>query len=257
MTKITCLVAVLFVCLLSGCVPSATVPLQTLNYPLYPQQRQKTLLVLLRGIGGQASDFKELGLVDMIQGSAMPCDVLVPDAHYGYYRDRSVVERLKQDVIDPARAQGYQHIWLAGFSMGGIGCLFYLREHPQDIETVLLISPFLGWDSQLEPILAAGDLRCWQPSADEQNDFPELLWLWIKQYQQQPSVYPPIHLIYAANDWITGDGPALLATVLPASRVIRDQGGHDNETLVRLFGRLFLPLSSTAQADEDSLRRNP
>ena len=54
------------------------------------------------------------------------------------------LERLATDVIAPAKARGYDEIWMMGPSMGGFGSLFYARAHTTDITGVLSIAPFLG-----------------------------------------------------------------------------------------------------------------
>src|SRR5690625_6784033 len=64
-------------------------------------------------------------------GSELDIDMLAADAHFGYYRERTFVQRLHEDIILPARQQGYQHIWLLGLSMGGFGAVLYCNEHPQ------------------------------------------------------------------------------------------------------------------------------
>src|SRR3546814_2428360 len=76
-------------------------------------------------------------------------DVLLTSATFAYYKERNIVERLQQDIIAPARAQGYQHIWLAGASIGGMGVLFYEHEHPGELDGLVLLAPWLG-DSRSE-----------------------------------------------------------------------------------------------------------
>src|SRR3546814_13006534 len=67
-------------------------------------------------------------------------DVLLTSATFAYYKERNIVERLQQDIIAPARAQGYQHIWLAGASIGGMGVLFYEHEHPGELDRKSVVS---------------------------------------------------------------------------------------------------------------------
>ena len=75
---------------------------------------------------------------------SIDADLVAVRAHWGYYEKHIVVERLHQDVILPARAKGYRHIWFVGISLGGWGSLQYVRQHAKEIEGMLLLAPFLG-----------------------------------------------------------------------------------------------------------------
>ncbi len=219
-----------------GCTPATRVPLPVLSYP--QAQQQANLLIILRGIGGETRDFERLGAIAAVRRRHLPFDVVVPDAHYGYYKKQILIERLNEDIIQPARKQGYQQIWLAGFSMGGLGSLLYVRERPEDIDGILLITPFLGWDGVIHEIKDSGGLAGWQPgSFDPTDDWQRMVWSWIKDYQQQPDIAPPIYLGYAEDDGVADEGPPLLATALAAERVFHIPGGHNNEVMLTIFRR--------------------
>ncbi|EAT15302.1 alpha/beta fold hydrolase [Desulfuromonas acetoxidans] len=225
--------------LILSCTPATRIPLPLLTYT-QPQQNPN-LLVILRGIGGSAEDFERLGAIAAVRQRNLPFDVVVPDAHFGYYKKQTLVDRLYEDVIQPARQQGYQHIWLAGFSMGGLGSLIYVREHPEDIDGILLITPFLGWDGIIHEIKDAGGVSVWQPGTfDPADDWQRMVWSWIKEYQHAlplgpPS--PPIYLGYGQDDSIADEGPPLLATVLPPCNSFHIPGGHDYEVMLTIFRR--------------------
>ncbi|MGE5173202.1 MAG: hypothetical protein ACM3MD_05175 [Betaproteobacteria bacterium] len=51
--------------------------------------------------------------------------MIVVNAHMGYYLNGTVFTRLKEDVIEPAKARGYDQIWLVGNSLGGYGSISY------------------------------------------------------------------------------------------------------------------------------------
>ena len=142
------------------------------------------------------------------------------------------------DIIVPARRQGYRQVWLAGFSMGGMGGLFHLEYFPQDLDGVLLTSPFLGWGDLVAEVKAAGGVRAWQAvGGDEDEEWERLLWSWIKSYGEAPQAYPPVFLGYGENDILTGGGPALLASVLPDGRAFSQPGNHTIATFKALFLR--------------------
>jgi len=223
------------VLLLIGCAAEPTVPLASLNYLNNDAGRQRNLLVLLRGFGEDNSIFAAEGIIDEIRTRKLPFDVIAPDLHFGYYQAQTVETRLKEDIIEPARRQGYKRIWLAGFSMGGLGCLSYQRKYPGDIDGILLTSPFLGWQSIHREIRRAGGVSAWTGTSDDMNDWERILWTWIKNHDA--SMPPPIWLGYGDSDILTADGPPLYATVLPAERVFTIPGNHDIKTFRAIFLR--------------------
>ena len=220
---------------ISGCSYQTQIPIPVLEYGETDASKNKNLLIFLRGIGGNIEDFEKYGLVDDVKSRNVPVDIVIPDAHFGYYHSESIVRRLKIDIIDPAREKGYQKIWLAGFSMGGLGSLLYLKNYPTDIDGVLLISPMLGWNPICEEIADAGGISKWEPGANKDQNWEYLIWGWIKEYTKSPQKYPPIYLGYGSDDYIVGSGPILLGTALPKDHVFSIPGNHDYKTLRKIW----------------------
>lgn len=230
---------------LSGCAATGKVPLESLNYQRDDVSRQPNLLVLLRGLGADHREFERQGVIEEIRHLGLPFDVTAPNAHFGYYQARTFAQRLKEDVIEPARRQGYKQVWLAGFSMGGLGALIYLREHPEDIDGILLTSPFLGGSEIHREIDLAGGVSEWLPEASDPDDWEQMIWGWISQQDFKTQV--PIWLGYGENDILTRAGPPLLGSVLPKSRVFSVPGNHTIPTFKTLFSRHLLTLAKESQ----------
>jgi pimeloyl-ACP methyl ester carboxylesterase len=226
-------IALSMLLLFGGCATPPTVPVASLSYQIDPAKQQRNLLVLLRGIGADHRVFEKEGLIDEIKRRGLPFDVIAPDLHEGYYEPGFFETRLKEDIIDPARRQGYQKIWLAGFSMGGLGSLIYLRSHPQDVDGVLLVSPFLGWPGIHREIRRAGGIDRWTKTADDPDDWERMIWSWIKQHDF--SADPPIWLGYGNGDMITAAGPAMLASRLAPDRAFSTTGNHNIATMKAVF----------------------
>lgn len=234
------LAVIMLVVFLSGCSTLlGQVPMDVLTYknPNKAANNQK-LIVFLRGIGGSHSSFEEEGLVAEVWAHNLPFDMVAPDAHFGYYGDRNLVMRLKKDLIDPARASGYQKIWLVGVSMGGLGAMLYLREWSQDIDGVYLISPFLGSQFFLNEIESAGGARKWDPGTYKaEEDWQRMLWHWMKtSLADNPKKI--VYLGYGTEDPFRS-APQLLAGLLPPNRVYAIAGGHDYHTAKALW-KIFL-----------------
>lgn len=228
--------AVLFiVVLLAACAPFANRPMDVLSYenPNKDKNGQR-LIVFMRGIGGSHRSFEEEGLVADVWACGLSCDIVAPNAHVGYYGDRTLIDRLKKDVIEPAKARGFKEIWLVGFSMGGLGSLLYAMGYPEDIARVYLIAPFLGAPVFLAQIEAAGGARFWEPGEYEPElDWQKMLWHWLKK---TVAGHPEkiVYLGYGANDPYAR-GHKLLADLLPPERVHVIEGGHDYETFKALW----------------------
>ena len=237
--------------LLSGCASTGNLPLQSLNYQRDDNVRQPNLLVLLRGLGADHTVFAKQGVIKEIDDLGLPFDVIAPNAHFGYYQAETFAQRLKEDVIEPARRQGYKQIWLAGFSMGGLGALIYLRSHPEDIDGILLTSPFLGGPGIQNEIQQAGGIADWLPNESDPKDWEQMIWSWISKQDFETQV--PIWLGYGENDIVTQSGPQLLASVLPEERVFSAPGNHTIGTLKTLFSKHLVTLSNQSKPNPVAL----
>ncbi|MEN6317811.1 MAG: alpha/beta fold hydrolase, partial [Syntrophaceae bacterium] len=189
-------------------------------------------------MGGSNHSFEQEGLVADVWACGLPFDMTAPNAHVGYYMNRNLIKRLKEDVIDPAKAKGYQKIWLVGVSMGGLGALLYLKERPEDLAGIYLIAPFLGTQSILEEIETAGGLKQWEPGPYKaEEDWQRMLWHWIKTtIADNPDKI--VYLGYGIDD-INKNGLQLLVPLLSPNRVYAIDGGHDYPTFKALW-KIFL-----------------
>jgi pimeloyl-ACP methyl ester carboxylesterase len=231
---------------ISGC--STNAPLTSLYYDIDEAGSQSSLLVFLRGMGGSHEDFAEKGFVDSIKDARLPFDMIAPDAHFGYYFGETLVERLKIDIINPARAKGYTKIWLVGVSMGGLGALMYSRFHPEDVQGVFIISPFLGYRKIIAEIESQGGARQWEPGEyNPDDDWQRMIWHWLKQYPDSQGQKPVIYLGYGTDD-IYVDGQRVLNDILPSDHVIITSGGHTPETMKKIWD-IFLEKNILKQSD--------
>ena len=239
--------------ILPGCSLSTKGPVKTSWYESIPEIKPN-LIVFLRGMGGASKClfsphdcFDKKGFVSAVRERNLPFDMVAPDLHFGYYRDRTFVDRLKKDIIQPAQNKGYKNIWLVGVSMGGLGSLFYLKAHPDDIEGVVMLGPFLGDDDILEQIIVAGGLDSWEPGAyDKEEQWQKDIWSFLKGYPHNDPQESPLFLGLGKDDYYQ-KGQSLLATYLPSDKVVKINGKHRFSTFYKLW-ELFL--------EKDILRTN-
>lgn len=211
-----------------------------------------TLLVLLPGIHSSISEFERDGRwLSALRERRIAADVLLADAHMGYYREQSVVDRLQADVFAQARAAGYRQVWLAGISLGGFGSLLNEWAVPGKTSGLIMLAPYLGEPPLLDQIEAAGGLRRWQPperapQSDDMRAEVELrLWRWLQQHTDgATTAAPPLYLAYGTEDRLA-QGHRLLAAALPADRVFTTPGGHDwpqwRQLWLQVLDRVPLP----------------
>ncbi len=221
--------------LVSGCLPflePAKAPIGTISLPA-PIEAD-CLAVLLPGRFGGAKDFVRAGFREQADERGLALDLIAVDAHLGYYRDRSIVDRLHDDVVGPAAAGGYREVWIVGTSLGGLGALLYARERPEDLQGILAIAPYLGDDELIEEIRSQGGPRSWSPDPANEEDFHQL-WRWL-QGRSENAV--PLHLAFGTEDRFA-PAARMLAGLLPDSRVRTTAGKHDWKVWARLW-REFL-----------------
>lgn len=198
----------------------------------------RILLVMLPGAKGRPQDLVQWGFVRALRERHPSIDVVAADAHLGYYLERNLSEHLTHDIIAPARARNYQRIWLMGISLGGMGSLLYAREHPADIEGVIVLAPFLGARGTIAEVVRAGGLARWQPGAIKPDDDERLLLAWIKACQPVAATSPKLFLGYGTDDRFAAPSK-MLAERLPAAQVVTLPGGHDWATWLCLWQHLL------------------
>ena len=209
----------------------AVAPLRVLAAPA-PNPGADTLLVLLPGSFSQPEEFVQEGFVETLRTRRAGTDVVMVDAHVGYYQNRSIVTRLADDVIGPARAKGYRHIWIAGISIGAVGAMLYADAHPDDLDGVVLIAPYLGTRSGAREVRLAGGLAKWNaPLRSSDEDVDPTLWRWLQAQTQTADAAArprklPLYLGYGLDDRFAFNDE-VLSESMPASHVFTAPGGHD------------------------------
>lgn len=216
----------------------ATAPLRTLDVP-GGSAESRCLVVFLPGRGDTPEHFVRNGFPGQLRRAGSRCVMMGVDAHLGYYFEKTIIDRLREDVIAPARARGFEEIWLVGISLGGFGSLLYTKDHPDEIAGVVVLAPFLGERELTDEIAAAGGALSWTPREDPREKDFLAFWAWLKGYRSSTAgtdaEHPPLFLAYGTGDRFAGPN-GLLADLLPADHVFQVAGGHTWAAWRRAWG---------------------
>ena len=163
-----------------------------------------------------------------VKRQGLDADVIVADAHMGYFRAGSFEQRLREDVVAPARQRGYQSVWLAGISLGGFGAMRYARAYPGrggrrrgagavcGDHRCVARSRRGGRPAALAPFVAGasrGTTSASCCSGCKATSIPVL-------------GRPPLYIGYGDTDRLQPYDP-LMVPLLPPDRLLSAPGGHD------------------------------
>ena len=176
-----------------------------------------TLVLLLPGFGDPPTSFIKHGTVEQIIVCQPDSNILGVDSHFAYFRESIIVERIHEDIIKPARDAGIQKIWLMGISMGGLGGLLYRQQHPDEIEGVIVMAPYIGELDELTVYRT-------DPEKARESVNPEFSKLWDGLTNISIDG-PSITLAFGENDK-SNKQLQWFASLLDENKVVSTPGGH-------------------------------
>jgi len=222
----------ILVILLASCSPPISVPITRTDFR-NGDTPSKHLVVLLSGRGAPASYFQDHQWVELAREYDVDADFVAPYAHFGYYMRQQLIPRLNEDVIEPAKKQGYETISLLGISMGGLGSILYSEKFPEDVDRIYLVAPYLGDEDVHDEIRSAGGLSVWQIREGNREDWEYFMWLRLKEITTDKKLKNKIYLGYGENDRLKGLD--LLAQNIPAKHVLKIPGEHKDVTFKQVW----------------------
>jgi pimeloyl-ACP methyl ester carboxylesterase len=184
----------------------------------------KLTLALLSGTYSEPEDFVREGFPTAVRERGIEADIVMAPVRAAWFADGSIVERIREAVVVPARDAGTRRIWLAGISLGGLAALSYAARHGADVEGIVLISPYPSTREVLREVAAAGGLRPWSESAAVDGDLEREAW----RFLASGATLPQVHCCLATGDRFA-EGQRRMALALPPENVRELPGGHDWE----------------------------
>jgi pimeloyl-ACP methyl ester carboxylesterase len=177
-----------------------------------------------------AKDFAAAGFAQAVRVRKAAIELVFVDMELAHVGDRSVLERLRSQIVSPARAAGVS-IWLGGISLGGLIALDYAASYPGEIDGLCLLAPYLGNRILTAEIATAPGLAAWQPGELAETDEERRIWRYLRNRRADSAA---LHLGYGRQDRFSA-AHELLAAALPAASVDVIDGGHDWPTWSRLW----------------------
>jgi pimeloyl-ACP methyl ester carboxylesterase len=196
--------------------------MRSIAAPAHASAAAPTRVVWLPGAFHIAEDFLAAGFAEAVRVRRLALDLIFVDLELEHVEDRSALQRLRNEMVLPARSAGVS-IWLGGISLGGLFALSYAAAHPDELDGLCLLAPYLGNRILTKEIAAAPGLHAWQPGRLAQTDEERRIWCYIRDRRPDSR---PLYLGFGRQDRFSA-AHALLAETLPADSVDMIAGGHD------------------------------
>lgn len=237
--------------LLAGCITlgDSDEPIASLRMPAPVPGSEKVAIVVLPGFGHGAGKLRDEGVHAALQRAWPEADVVLTSATFAYYSAEVLQSRLRLDVIAPLRAEGYETIWLAGGSLGGLGTMLYERHYPGEVTGLVLFAPFLGDDELHEEIADAGGIGAWNPgpvpARVDGDNFAREIWRVAAGWARDPVAAERAWIVCGVDDQHLEES-RLLAAALPDGHYLEIDGGHTWATWLRGAEQVAARIRATA-----------
>jgi pimeloyl-ACP methyl ester carboxylesterase len=190
-----------------------------------------TRVLLLPAAYTEPEDFLREGFVQAARERVLPVDLVFVELKLQHLTDRTILRRLRHELILPARALGCRSIWLGGISLGGFVAIAYAERYPQEIDALCLFAPYLGNHIVVGEIERAKGVDGWMPGEVADDDDERRIWRFIKEQRSRPS---PLYLGFGSNDRFA-PSHRLMAAALAPENVDVVPGGHEWPAWRRLW----------------------
>jgi pimeloyl-ACP methyl ester carboxylesterase len=195
-----------------------------------------TRVLLLPPAYTTPEDFLREGFVRAARERRLPVDLVFVELKLQHLTDRTILRRLRHDILLPARALGCRSIWLGGISLGGFIAMAYAARFTQEIDGLCLLAPYLGNHMIIGEIERANGADGWTPGDLAEDDDERRIWRFIKEQRSRTSSRPApgLHLGFGSEDRFV-DSHRLMAAALASDSVDVVPGGHEWPAWRRLW----------------------
>jgi pimeloyl-ACP methyl ester carboxylesterase len=194
----------------------------------------RTRVLMLPAAFSAPEDFVHAGFERAVRARRLEVDLVFAGLELQHVSDRSLLARLREEHILPARALGCA-LWLGGISLGGYLALCCAEHCAAELAGLCLFAPYLGSHLVTGEIERAGGLAHWNPGLLAAHDEERQLWRFIATLRGGAL---PVHLGLGREDRFAARHRLLAAALGPASADIVP-GGHDWPTWLKLWERFL------------------
>ncbi|MFL6604036.1 MAG: alpha/beta hydrolase [Steroidobacteraceae bacterium] len=196
--------------------------MRTLSEPAQPGVTANTRVLFLPAAYTGPEDFVQAGFVAAVRERQLPLDLVFAELNLQNLTDRSILRRIRHELVLPARAVGCRSIWICGISLGGFVALAFAERYSPEIDGLCLLAPYLGNYMITGEIERASGVASWEPGELAADDDERRVWRFIKSHANQPVA---LRLGYGREDRFANSHGMMAAALNPAAvRVI--PGGH-------------------------------
>jgi pimeloyl-ACP methyl ester carboxylesterase len=197
--------------------------MRTICHPAQPGVVADTRVLFLPAAYTGPEDFVRAGFVSAVRERALPLDLVFADVNLQHLTDRTILRRVRHELVLPARALGCRSIWICGISLGGFVGLAFAERYTSEIDGLCLLAPYLGNHMITGEIERAAGVAGWEPGELGPDDDERRVWRFIKTRTSHPV---EIHLGYGHEDRFA-DSHRMMAAALDPHRVQVVPGAHE------------------------------
>ena len=198
--------------------------MRTIFDPVAAGAYAPTLMICLPAAYTGPDDFLQAGFLTAVRERDLPVDLAFAHLNLQHLTDRTILRRVRHEIVLPARAQGCKSVWFCGISLGGFLALAYAEKYPDEVDGLCLLAPYLGNRIVAGEIEQAGGLERWQPGKLAADDDERRIWRLIQSVRVGGP--PAWHLGFGREDRFAASH-RMMAAALPPDRVHIIPGGHD------------------------------
>jgi pimeloyl-ACP methyl ester carboxylesterase len=190
-------------------------------------------IVMLPAAFAEPEDFLREGFVAAVRERRLDIDLVFAGLELEHVSDRSMLEWLRTDLIQPARARGCA-VWVGGISLGAYLALCLAARHGGELAGLCLFAPYLGSRIVANEVERAG-LASWSAGELDPDDEERRVWRFVQSLRAGELT---VHLGLGREDRFA-PRHRLMAAALAPSDVDMVPGGHDWPTWRTLWGRFL------------------
>jgi hypothetical protein len=111
-------------------------------------------------------------------------------------------------------------------------------RHTSEVNTLVLLAPFLGSETLINSITTANGLEHWLPNDTDDEKSLQAIWLRLKDKPSSGTEFPELYLGSGSADKFR-QAHALLASTLPEDHVFTVAGGHNWTSWKQLWKQML------------------